>query len=96
MFDSTENLKQLIESAKENGITFYYALSPGLDIAFSSSRDIQFLKKKMNQVQYSSCYCIDYLITLEGFELYRKIHCLTSEFHVKFHARTDIARVTKR
>ena len=24
---------------------------------------------------------------------YRKIHCLTSEFHVKFHAKTDIARI---
>ena len=48
---STENLKQLIASSKECGITFYYALSPGLDILFSNSRDIQLLKKKMDQVQ---------------------------------------------
>ena len=47
---STENLKQLIVSSKECGITFYYALSPGLDILFSNSRDVQLLKKKMDQV----------------------------------------------
>lgn len=47
---STENLKQLIASSKECGITFYYALSPGLDILFSNSRDVQLLKKKMDQV----------------------------------------------
>lgn len=45
-----ENLKQLIASSKEYGITFYYALSPGLDILFSSTRDIQQLKRKMAQV----------------------------------------------
>ena len=27
---------------------------------------------------------------------YRKIHYLTREFHVKLHAKTDIARITKR
>ena len=47
---STENLKQLITSSKECGITFYYALSPGLDILFSNTRDVQLLKKKMDQV----------------------------------------------
>ena len=45
-----ENLKQLIASSKEYGIKFYYALSPGLDILFSSTRDIQQLKRKMSQV----------------------------------------------
>lgn len=45
-----ENLRQLIASSKECGITFYYALSPGLDILFSNSRDVQLLKKKMDQV----------------------------------------------
>lgn len=50
LFSLTENLKQLIVSAKECGITLYYALSPGLDILFSSSREIQLLKKKMDQV----------------------------------------------
>ena len=25
----------------------------------------------------------------------RKIHCLTSEFHVEFHLKTDIARIAK-
>ena len=27
---------------------------------------------------------------------YRKIHYLTREFHVKLHAKTDIARIAKR
>ena len=26
---------------------------------------------------------------------YRKIHCLTSKFHVKFHEKSDIARIAK-
>ena len=46
----SENLKQLIASSKECGITFYYALSPGLDISFSSSIDIHLLQRKMDQV----------------------------------------------
>ena len=48
----SENLKQLIASSKECGITFYYALSPGLDISFSSSRDIHLLQRKMDQVRH--------------------------------------------
>ncbi|XP_068710020.1 protein O-GlcNAcase-like [Montipora foliosa] len=53
--EETENLKQLITSSKECGVTFYYALSPGLDILFSSTRDIQQLKRKMGQVQKLGC-----------------------------------------
>ncbi|XP_015748080.1 PREDICTED: protein O-GlcNAcase-like isoform X3 [Acropora digitifera] len=53
--EETENLKQLIASSKEYGIKFYYALSPGLDILFSSTRDIQQLKRKMSQVQKLGC-----------------------------------------
>jgi hypothetical protein len=45
-----ENLTSLIEAAKENGVEFVYALSPGLDITFSSAKDVQFLKRKLEQV----------------------------------------------
>ena len=31
-----------------------------------------------------------------GLQLYRKIHYLTREFRVKLHAKTDIARISKR
>lgn len=45
-----DNLKQLINCAKEHGIIFYYALSPGLDMVFSNPKEIALLKKKMEQV----------------------------------------------
>lgn len=50
--DIVENLTSLIEAAKENGVEFVYALSPGLDITFSSAKDVQFLKRKLEQVFY--------------------------------------------
>jgi len=40
----------LINSSKEYGVEFIYAISPGLDITFSSSKDIQCLKRKLEQV----------------------------------------------
>ena len=45
-----ENLKSLITSAKEHNVIFIYALSPGLDMVFSSSKEVDILKKKMKQV----------------------------------------------
>lgn len=33
--EEAEHLTSLIASAKEQGITFYYAISPGLDITYS-------------------------------------------------------------
>lgn len=33
--EEAEHLTGLITSAKERGITFYYAISPGLDITYS-------------------------------------------------------------
>lgn len=43
-------LAQLIQLTKSNGIEFLYALSPGLDIRYSSSEDLDALKNKFNQV----------------------------------------------
>ena len=68
----SENLKQLIASSKECGITFYYALSPGLDISFSSSRDIHLLQRKMDQVWYIYNYrfkatCVQPSVVTEQF-----------------------------
>ncbi|XP_031556078.1 protein O-GlcNAcase-like isoform X2 [Actinia tenebrosa] len=53
--EECENLTQLIKCAKEYGITFYYALSPGLDMVFSESKDFLLLKKKMEQMQKLGC-----------------------------------------
>uniref|UniRef100_T1H5Y0 GH84 domain-containing protein n=1 Tax=Megaselia scalaris TaxID=36166 RepID=T1H5Y0_MEGSC len=35
----------LIAAAKEQGITFYYALSPGQDMTYSSQKELQILKQ---------------------------------------------------
>jgi len=53
--EEAENLTSLIEAATENNITFVYAISPGLDICFSSSKDVQCLKRKCEQVAAFGC-----------------------------------------
>lgn len=45
----------LISAAKENGINFYYALSPGLDITYSSVKEVAALKRKLEQVSQFGC-----------------------------------------
>ena len=45
-----DDIRILIESAKENNITFVYALSPGLDITYSGEEDIKCLLAKLDQV----------------------------------------------
>ena len=46
-------LTELIDLTKQNGIKFIYALSPGLDIRYSSENDFNALKNKFNQVFFS-------------------------------------------
>ena len=48
--EEAEQLSGLITSAKENGITFVYALSPGLDITYSNHKEVTCLKRKLEQV----------------------------------------------
>ncbi|XP_074601301.1 O-GlcNAcase [Brevipalpus obovatus] len=50
-----DQLAALISNCKENGITFYYALSPGLDIVYSNSKEINCLKRKLEQVVQFGC-----------------------------------------
>lgn len=38
--EEAEHLTGLIGAARENGIHFYYALSPGLDITYSSVKEV--------------------------------------------------------
>uniref|UniRef100_A0A1I7WY27 Bifunctional protein NCOAT n=1 Tax=Heterorhabditis bacteriophora TaxID=37862 RepID=A0A1I7WY27_HETBA len=50
--EETEILEDLIISAKENGVTFVYALSPGIDIIYSHSKEVKNIKDKLDQVHH--------------------------------------------
>lgn len=45
----------LITAAKEHGIVFYYALSPGLDMTYSNPKEVLALKRKLEQVSQFGC-----------------------------------------
>lgn len=51
--EEAEHLTSLITAAKAQGIIFCYALSPGLDITYSSQKEITTLKRKLEQVKES-------------------------------------------
>nr|XP_012148131.1 PREDICTED: protein O-GlcNAcase isoform X2 [Megachile rotundata] len=53
--EEAEHLTGLITAARDCGITFYYALSPGLDITYSSSKEVTILKRKLEQVSQFGC-----------------------------------------
>nr|CAG4651614.1 EOG090X01OH [Triops cancriformis] len=53
--EEADHLTTLIAAAKEHNIAFYYALSPGLDIAYSSPKDMAILKRKLDQVVQFGC-----------------------------------------
>lgn len=53
--EEAEQLTSLITAAKEAGIVFYYAISPGLDIVYSSSKEVSCLKRKLEQVNQFGC-----------------------------------------
>lgn len=48
--EEAEHLQSLVSLAKECNIDFYYAISPGLDITYSSPKEISSLKRKLEQV----------------------------------------------
>lgn len=53
--EEAEHLTGLINAARDQGIVFYYALSPGLDITYSSSKEVTALKRKLEQVSQFGC-----------------------------------------
>nr|CAG4641483.1 EOG090X01OH [Eurycercus lamellatus] len=53
--EEAEHLTTLIAACKESNITFFYALSPGLDITYSSSKEMVILKRKLDQVAQFGC-----------------------------------------
>lgn len=53
--EEAEVLRDLIEQAKHEQIQFVYAISPGIDITYSSSKDQNILKRKLEQVRDLGC-----------------------------------------
>lgn len=53
--EEADHLTSLIAAAKEQGIVFYYALSPGLDMTYSNQKEITALKRKLEQVSQFGC-----------------------------------------
>uniref|UniRef100_A0A4W4GG82 protein O-GlcNAcase n=1 Tax=Electrophorus electricus TaxID=8005 RepID=A0A4W4GG82_ELEEL len=53
--EEAEQLMTLISAAKEQGIEFIYAISPGLDITFSNQKEVSTLKRKLDQVSHFGC-----------------------------------------
>ncbi|XP_027193831.1 O-GlcNAcase isoform X2 [Dermatophagoides pteronyssinus] len=53
--EESEQLSVLISNSKSNGILFVYAISPGLDIGYSNPKDVQALKRKLDQVKQLGC-----------------------------------------
>ena len=55
----------LIYLAAECNIDFYYAISPGLDITYSSPKEVSCLKRKLEQVNDNT---IEWMITITEFQ----------------------------
>ncbi|KAG0725771.1 Protein O-GlcNAcase [Chionoecetes opilio] len=53
--EEAEHLTALITEARRHGITFYYAISPGLDITYSGQKELGALKRKLEQVAQMGC-----------------------------------------
>ena len=50
-----QHLKILIDGCSENDVTFYYGISPGLDIGYSNPEDMVRLKAKLDQLVRIGC-----------------------------------------
>uniref|UniRef100_A0A8R1HWC5 protein O-GlcNAcase n=1 Tax=Caenorhabditis japonica TaxID=281687 RepID=A0A8R1HWC5_CAEJA len=48
-------LRFMVDCATDNNVNFVYAISPGLDIRYSSEEEMKTLKKKLEQVQSAGC-----------------------------------------
>ena len=48
-------LKRLIHKCQENNVTFVYGISPGLDISYSKTKEVNLLKAKLDQLKSAGC-----------------------------------------
>jgi len=53
--EEADHLQSLISTAHSSNVDFYYAISPGLDIAYSNSKEVATLKRKLDQVAQLGC-----------------------------------------
>ena len=53
--EEADHLQSLITAAGDRNIEFYYAISPGLDITYSNSKEVATLKRKLDQVAQLGC-----------------------------------------
>lgn len=93
--EEADQLSGLITAAKDSGITFYYAISPGLDMVYSSQKDVSCLKRKLEQVRQFGCEAFAVLFDdiepeisptdKEVFQSFAQV-----SFHVKKLMRRDI------
>jgi protein O-GlcNAcase/histone acetyltransferase len=48
--EEAEHLTGLIEASESNNVSFVYAISPGIDLTYSSAKEVSLLKRKLEQV----------------------------------------------
>lgn len=91
--EEAEQLIALISAAKQYGIEFIYAISPGLDITFSNPREVATLKKKLDQVKEFGCSSFSLLFDDIEAEM-----CLADKqaFSSFAHAQVDITNTVYR
>ncbi|CAI2357627.1 unnamed protein product [Caenorhabditis sp. 36 PRJEB53466] len=81
-------LRNMVESAKENNVNFVYAISPGLDIVYSSEKELDTLKMKLEQVK--SVGCDSFAVLFDDIE--KEMHQEDREQFKSFaHAQVHIA-----
>ena len=51
MFISSRLIVGFIRTAHQHGVSFIYGLSPGMDITYSSQKEMAALKRKLDQVR---------------------------------------------
>ena len=53
--EECRDIKELIDSCQKNQITFFYGISPGLDIRYSDKTEITLLNNKVEQIRSLGC-----------------------------------------
>eukprot|EP00096_Caligus_rogercresseyi_P012492 TRINITY_DN5243_c0_g1_i1.p1 TRINITY_DN5243_c0_g1~~TRINITY_DN5243_c0_g1_i1.p1 ORF type:complete len:654 (-),score=214.63 TRINITY_DN5243_c0_g1_i1:148-2070(-) len=53
--DDLSGLQTLLEAAKREGVRFFYGISPGLDVLYSSKDDLEVLKRKLDRLREIGC-----------------------------------------
>ena len=69
----------LIKETSERGVEFIYAIAPGLDIVFSNDKDIDALKKKLDQVSSNKSIAVIHVnqLILWGFQMRQYMYMTT-------------------